>query len=272
MITINKRFSGYDSLDLESDPEQAWERIRASLSCVCLPLKRLRLTAEVWRDKVRLHFAGQGQCTSGSRFLLRAAEWILNADFAEWLAPDPSCRTAQQHTYRHGLISLSILEVQPIHLPDLSTWTSDHDIIFVGSPPRDSPIARLCDTSVCYPHAESLSRLSEGKELDFFCEEPEQCGFCLSLYGLQLPFASTQTPESAPDDGLRALQFACDLIRFTVRLWTRGTRACLFLPVPAGDDVRLLSGIPGAHFHQDDDRASFWVGPSTSPFDLFHLP
>ena len=223
----------FDDLDLHKEPDETWERIRASFSCVCLPLKRLRLTAEVWKDRV-LCQTTQGHTGPNTWFLLRAAEWTLCADFAEWLAPNPRCRATPPHTFRQGLTSLAVLEVQWISIPCLLPWTVDHVVVCVGAPPAGSPAASLQDSAVIYTHEESLRQLAEGKDLDFLSEEPVQCGFCLTLIGLPMPSAPPVKCSSSPGDSLRALQLACDILRLALRLWSGGVHACLLLPTPLG--------------------------------------
>ena len=65
---------GFDGCPSDLPADVLWDRIRLAFSCVCLPLRRLRLTAEVWRDSVS---GGSG-------------DWICHSDIAQWLVPDPA--------------------------------------------------------------------------------------------------------------------------------------------------------------------------------------
>ena len=77
---------------------ELWERIRSSFACVCLPLRCLRHTAEVWRAQLE---AGQeGTYEPRTRAMLaEAAAWVRSAGFAHWPAPVPDGRSLSPHRH-----------------------------------------------------------------------------------------------------------------------------------------------------------------------------
>ena len=260
----------YDDQYLHLQPGEAWERIRTAFSCVCLPLKRLRLTAEVWKEQLAACQHVNNTDDPSAVFLRLASSWVSNVDFAEWLAPEAADKRPQMLTFRQGVTTLSILEVAMIRFPDPAAWSADHVLVCVGPPLSISSVEFLCRSSLLYTHEDSLTRISRGEELDFFAHEPEQCGFCINLLGLPMPFTPSGNGTDKSSRALRALCFACDLLRFALRCWVKGVPACLALPWPLGDDGRLLSRIPGVHSFQADDRVTLWVGPANSCHNLFH--
>ena len=264
-------FLNYDGSSLELQPVEAWERIRTAFSCVCLPLKRLRLTAEVWQDQLAARQTADGTEDPGIAFLRHASKWVSNVDFAEWLAPEAADRKTPLSTFRQGVTTLSVLEVDRIRLPDPAAWSADHVLVCVGPPPPIPFVESLCKASLIYAHEDSIDRISRGEELDFLAHEPEQCGFCFNLSGLPLPFTPAGHGTEKACQTLRALNLACDLLRLALRCWAKGVPACLTLPLPLGDDVRFLSRISGVRSFQADDRVTLWVGPANSCHRLFHL-
>ena len=88
---------GYD-VSPSSLPEAVlWERIRLAFSCVCLPLSRLRATAETWQGSL-LQCASQVLPDADRQVLSKAAEWVCNTEFAQWLVPTPRGQKVQPHT------------------------------------------------------------------------------------------------------------------------------------------------------------------------------
>ena len=112
--------------------------------------------------------------------------------------------------------------------------------------------------------------LAEGKELDFFAATLTEIGFFLNTCGLPTPTVDAFEHPPHFEEALTALRLSCDIVRFALKLWTSGIRACLHMPWPCGEDTTLLSKIEGVRCHQGEDRATFWVGLQDPPLQLFH--
>ena len=261
----------FDGLSGRFDPEEAWERIRRSFSCVCLPAARLRLTAPVWRDQ--LH-ASQGTPTPTGAFedfLRQAADWVTETDFGEWLAPHPDSSNASAQSFLGRATALSSICTTAVTLPPIEAWTSEHVLVFIGDLPKGWP-SRTADTNcVRYPHEESISCLKAGRNLDFLEEDPQECGFCINLCGLPSPTSPLPDTDNNPEESILALHLASDVTRLAFRFWSRGIRTCLFAPLPLGPDLSLLTRLPGIQRIEGEDRATIWVGQLNPPWRLFHI-
>ncbi|CAE6922405.1 unnamed protein product [Symbiodinium sp. CCMP2456] len=83
----------YDSRAAEIPEEEFWERIRLSFSSVCLPMRRLHITLEVWDRSMQ-----QGQhmhSLAVSNRVRDALLWLRSADLASWLIQESLCRLGQ---------------------------------------------------------------------------------------------------------------------------------------------------------------------------------
>ena len=83
-------------------PDVVWERVRQAFSCVCLPARRLLLTARVWQTQLDQSPPDNPESTPFHTFLLEVAQWVVAADFADWLAPAPAVRAAYVPTFLHS--------------------------------------------------------------------------------------------------------------------------------------------------------------------------
>ena len=263
-------FIGHDACPATLPETELWDRVRGAFSCVCLPLHRLRVTAEVWRDRLT-----DGSCPAGSTqglaALLPVAEWLCHADLAQWLVPTPDSRAVPLNTFVNGQAALELLSVIEVVLPPVGQWTSDHVLVCIGTPPHEwadlYPPARILE----YPHAESTSHLAAGQSLDFLEDLPVECGACISLIGLPCHLQrSWLTAARAFDCRLLAYRFACDLVRLTLRLWQRGIFAALELGASDRQLYPCLSSLPGIHACDSQDKLWLWNGPGSTPTQLFH--
>ncbi|CAE7949130.1 unnamed protein product [Symbiodinium sp. KB8] len=158
-----------------------------------------------------------------------------------------------------------------VRLPPPSPWTSDHVVVFVGDPARQWAERTQGSSPPVFSHSDTLGRLANGTPVDFLDELDPQCGFCISLIGLPAPFhASCPSPKSFETDFLAA-QFACDLTRLVLRLWSRGIRACLIAPNMQREDIAFLASLPGVQREEQQHDGVLWVGSSPNPFSMFHL-
>ena len=73
----------FDGLSRRFDPEIAWDRIGQAFSCVCLPHKRLRVTAQAWQERLRRETPVGAEGSPFWEFFHQAARWVTCADFAE---------------------------------------------------------------------------------------------------------------------------------------------------------------------------------------------
>ena len=260
----------YDGLGLKFDPDVAWARVRQAFSCVCLPVKRLQVTAQVWLERLSSCAIDTTAGPILSAFLLKAAHWVTCADFAEWLAPQPTERSNTVSTFRHSDFNLGLLDFSGLCLPTTQPWTTDHVFVCIGPWPPKALDIRDVPEPLCYEHRTSLLALAEGQELDFFAEPPRDVGFFINVCGLPVPAVDAFDQAPHFEAALPALRLSCDLVRFALKLWTSGFRACLHVPWPWGADTSFLNNIEGIRFQHGDDRATFWVGPPDQPLLLFH--
>ena len=261
----------FDGIGQNLDQAVVWDRIKQAFSCVCLPVRRLKVTAEVWLDRVTQGTPDVGANSSFEAFLRRAAKWVLHADFVNWLVPSPAGRATSIPAFRHCAASLALLDLTSVQLPTPLPWTCDHVLVCVGQwPPQHLEGSDLL-SPLLFPHEESLLRISEGKDLEFFCSDPNECGFFLSTCGLPCPAVALEDYLPQFEDSLPALRLSGDILRFALKLWSSGIRTCLQTPWPGGEDTALLRRIEGIRFLIGVDRATFWVGPPSTPLDLFHL-
>ena len=260
----------FDGPDQPLDTTVIWERIRQAFSCVCLPARRLRLTARVWLAQLERHSPVGDERPSLHASLLQAAQWVVSADFAAWLAPAPVARTVQVPTLLHSGSRLRLLDFADVTLPEPEAWTADHVLVCIGPWPLQGLEADAVPDPIIYPHTVSLASLAEGKELDFFGDIPPETGFVINLCGLTASFADVCGRFPHFEEALTALRLSCDLVRLALRLWTFGIRTCLHLPWPGGEDTSFLRRIEGIQCQQGEDRATFWVGQLNPPLCLFH--
>ena len=113
--------------------------------------------------------------------------------------------------------------------------------------------------------------LEHRQALDFLSESTDDCGFCLSLLGLPVPFLSPRPGRKTFESSLRALHLACDIVRLSLHLWARGVRACLIPPKQLGDDVEFLSSLPEVYSESSEDTITLWRGSGGPLNALFHL-
>ena len=200
----------YDGLGLNFDPDVAWARVRQAFSCVCLPVKRLQVTAQVWLERLS---SGESGTTAGpilSAFLLRAAQWVTCADFAEWLALQPTERPNNVSTFRHSESNLSLLDFSGLCIPAIQPWTIDHVLVCVGPWPPKTLDIRGTPEPLRYEHEASLLALAEGQELDFFVETLRDVGFFINVCGLPVPAVDTYDQAPHFEAALPALRLSCD--------------------------------------------------------------
>ena len=262
----------FDGISACPCPDVLWERIRQSFSCVCLPVARLRQTALAWAGQIQAERTGSQAMRHYEEFLAGAAARLVEIDFVEWLVPGPLDRHRGLHTFRDGIASLSLVRTSVIQFPPLEHWSTEHVLVLVGTPVPEVVQHLPGSATISYPHEESLQRLASGQNLDFFEEDPHECGFSFNLSGLPQPLSSPPDRDPQPLASLRALTLACDIMRLTVRMWTQGKRASLTAPVPVRQDFSLLAGLPGVQSYFGEDRATIWVGPPNPPSLLFHPP
>ena len=252
-------------------PDVVWERVRQAFSCVCLPARRLLLTARVWQTQLDQSPPDNPESTPFHTFLLEVAQWVVAADFADWLAPAPAVRAAYVPTFLHSRPRLCLLDLTGVSLPQPEEWTDEHVLICIGQ----WPIRGLEDDAgpdpIIYTHSASLTSLAEGKELDFLGDLSPETGFVINTCGLPAPCVDSSGDLPHFEDALSALRLSCDLVRLALRMWTSGIRTCLHMPWPGGEDTTFLSKIEGIRCLQGADRATFWVGQQNSPLSLFHL-
>ncbi|CAE7440432.1 CPK1 [Symbiodinium sp. KB8] len=210
-------------------PDVVWERVRQAFSCVCLPARRLLLTARVWQTQLDQSPPDNPESTPFHTFLLEVAQWVVAADFADWLAPAPAVRAAYVPTFLHSRPRLCLLDLTGVSLPQPEEWTDEHVLICIGQ----WPIRGLEDDAVpdpiIYTHSASLTSLAEGKELDFLGDLSPETGFVINTCGLPAPCVDSSGDLPHFEDALSALRLSCDLV-------------CL----------------------QGADRATFWVGQQNS--------
>ena len=261
---------GYD-MSPSSLPEAVLcERIRLAFSCVCLPLSRLRATAEAWQGGL-LACACSVLPDADRQVLCQAAEWVCNTEFAQWLVPAPRGPTAQSNTFAHSTAALEVLSLREVVLPDAESWTSDHVLLCIGDTPADWTASVCPARRLCYPHRDSLMRIANGQPIDFLDETPEECGACITLFGLpsNVRDCRSQSPRDFSNN-LRGFQLACDLVRLTLRMWQRGAFAALELGNDARSLSRHLSNLPGIHTREFLDRMWMWNGQGSGPAAQFH--
>ena len=260
----------FDGIGHDFDPDVVWTRIRQAFSCICLPAKRLHVTACVWYEHLSQLTHAPNAGSPLYTFLLHAARWVQNADFAEWLAPDPTERPNTISTFRDSGDSLGLLDFSGFRLPPLQPWTKDHVLVCVGQWPPTGLDTRGVPEPLIYAQTATLAALADGRELDFFAEAPTEVGFFLNTCGLPVPTIDYLGTAPHFEDSLSALSLSCDLVRFALKLWISGICACLHVPWPCGVDISSLIKIEGVRFLEGIDRATLWVGSPDQPLTLFH--
>ncbi|CAE7404568.1 unnamed protein product [Symbiodinium sp. CCMP2456] len=245
--------------------EEMWDRIRASLSCVCLPVQRLRVTLDVWE------FGGGMQTLSQSHGLLtrlrHALEWLRGTDLVSVLVPDLCEDPAPCPTVGH----LCDADMLLVRLPCPDAWTRDHVLVAVGSLPDSRVLEAYGRAPLLYSHEDSLRGLDSGVLPDFLEEVDRGCGFYLDLLGLRIPLPADIVPAKKANIVAQSIRLAGDISRLAVRLWTQGIRALLRVPDYGNADIEALLRIPGVHHIRQEGSVAIWAGQSDDSADLFHL-
>ena len=260
----------FDGIGQDFDPDVVWARVRQAFSCICLPVRRLHVTACVWHAHLGQKASDPTDGSPLITFLLQAAHWVTGVDFADWLAPEPAGRPHTHSTFRHSELNLGLLDFSGVRLPAPLSWTADHVLVCIGQWPPKSLDTRGVPEPLVFAHEASLATLADGRELDFFAEAPTEVGFLINTCGLPVPTVDCFDKAPHVEDFLPALRLSCDLVRFALRLWMSGIRTCLHVPWPCGVDVSSLINIEGVRFQQGDDRATLWVGSQDPPLLMFH--
>ena len=261
----------FDGLGRNLDQDVAWDRIKQAFSCVCLPVKRLKVTAEVWYARIVWGTRDKEATSPFEAFLGQAALWVMHANFVDWLVPTPEGRPNPPPAFRHCAASLALLDLTGVRIPVPQAWSQEHALVCVGQWPPKCLEGGDRLSPLVFPHDESLLRISEGKDLEFFCSDPNECGFFLTTCGLPCPDVAPDDYLPHFEDSLPALRLSGDIVRFALKLWCSGVRTCLQTPWPCGEDIALFCRIEGIRYSVGVDRATFWVGPPSAPLDLFHL-
>ena len=259
----------YDHQEGRIAHEELWERLRLSFSCVCLPICRLKATAQAWAQL--LEVAPVASRTPSHGDLTTAARWLAEADFADWLSTSPRLPTTAPATLSQGEKSLESLYTTDVSLPSPAVHQSEDVVVFIGDPVGQWRAISARPEVLLYPHRDSLSRLERGEAVDFLGEPDPCCGYCISLFGLPTPFRAPCPAASSFEAELIALTLACDLTRLVLRLWARGIRACLVAPEASQGDIAFLRALPTVHYGRFEQGVMLWIGDGSSPFSLFHF-
>ena len=214
---------------------ERWARIRASFSCVCLPLCHLRCAAQIWREGLSQAFA----CASPIKGEL--CRKVCQADFAEWFCPGTQrpqstaryVRTGGRLSRNCSTSLLSVCCLPPVGLRIVSwfaldAWDSDSD------------------------------RLSPGNDLNFLTDVLEGCSVCISLTACLVLFVSSDFLEqgfrptacwasacmrSHPPDTAFLAAWSCHVLQGPIRV-SAGKPFChqstYHRPLPAGRSIPAL--------------------------------
>ena len=165
----------------ESLPTQTiWSRLCLAFSCVCLPVSRLRETAHCWRSRLLSDGTLTG-CPPDGR-LLEAADWICQADLADWLVSEPGADQKAGDTFRLADLHLSLLECRSVRFPAPTCLPDDVITVLIGRIPTAYADTAAPESTVMYDHATSLASIAEGHTPDFLEDLlPLSPGFACSL-------------------------------------------------------------------------------------------
>ena len=90
----------YDTGQVPLPSPVLWDRLRQAFSCVCLPVRRLHLTAQVW--SALLLQVPTAERTPNHSALVEAADWIATADVVDWLSTSPQGPVPRPTTFQQG--------------------------------------------------------------------------------------------------------------------------------------------------------------------------
>ena len=134
-------------------------------------------------------------------------------------------------------------------------------LLVIGSPPAVlEPRCQRRDC-ICHTHEECLQRLTKGDSLDFLLDPDPECGFCISLFGLDGSLGcSPLTHARSFEAALLVQQYAGDLARKALHAWQHGRRACLCFPADQMPVCDRLSSLRGISMLSGNGSTMLWHG------------
>ncbi|CAE7812872.1 unnamed protein product [Symbiodinium necroappetens] len=249
--------------------DEIWDRIRISMSCVCLPIQRLRVTLDVWEKGEGVGALNRSQESHAK--VHRVLSWLRETDLVSALVPGTDEDSRKAHVSGPAIGPLCEADLLAINLPYPDAWTKDHVLVAVGATPALKILTAYGRTPLLYSHEESLTVLASGTTPDFLEEIDRGCGFCFDLLGLNTPSSTDSVPAKKADLALQSIRLACDITRCAVRCWTNGIRAYLKVPDRKSVDIETILRMPGVRHTRQEGSVALWAGQVDEPADLFHL-
>ncbi|CAE7795803.1 unnamed protein product, partial [Symbiodinium sp. CCMP2456] len=219
---------GHISFGLDGDSADvptAWDRARIAFSSVCLPVRKIQATARAWLSILEDNPPGGVFPTVT---LQDIARWILTAELAEWLVPQPTGRVSRDNTFQDAQEVLPALQVTGLSPPVPATtgaWTG----VRVGSSKWLSSFCPVLGSSIDFTHSECLQAFAEGGLPSFIEDHGLDTVFVVSIGALPTWQDCPQPPvrHKAFNPSLAKALLAGDLLRFVLRLWLLGVPAAL---------------------------------------------
>ena len=228
--------------DFHASYQSLLDRLRVIFSEECLQQSRLRATANYWHRQIEELFrVDEEWSVNWSAWHCRAADFLNNVDFVEWLLPDAREGCDASSTFRDAAVILPWLDCSHVLLPEVE----------VGSP----QIARAFAISraSCAPFHVSLLITCEQCAQDPRCldfsasalDSPSDGILLLSGVGLISELEAPKPLRSFRylEGRLRNLRLFSDFVRGTFRLWTSGVPAILLVPTLSCPGLNAVSSV-----------------------------
>ena len=205
---------------------QLLESFRHIFSRECLQLSRLQATAREWQEQLsRLLSYDEEWPIQWATLHAKAAAYLLEVDFVQWLVGDsePSCE--QHSTFRDAAIVLPWLDFTCVGLPALDEVRPVFSRVFASKATSCRPF--------CIDNFVALSILkSEPGRLDFSTWADASVSDGVSLFSVVGLVGSLEAPRPATsfaviETALQNLRLFSDLVRGTLFLWSKGLPAIL---------------------------------------------
>ena len=217
-----------------------WDRLRDSMSCVCAPTDRLRHTVDAWLSAL------EESDTVASARLRPCAEWLRQADLADWLVPVPAAAVPQLCTFRDSAVALGMLELSHTCFPEPVLCHDPTRVIVAPGAWSSFGSPDFWKNSILFTHEECLAGLESGNLPSFMDGPFTDTQFVLVTR--ELPSLACPWPRDLPEkpfqQGITAASFASDLHRLFVRLLGLGIPAALVVSVDSDICLASVASLP----------------------------